>query len=66
MIPPKQVSNIILIIFDALRYDFIDIDDINIKSNYKNNFPFIQNLILNEANHTVLMKLKSDIPTITV
>ena len=60
-----QVSKMLIIILDALKFEFLLQDDNDQSAYYKNNFPFLQKLLKNEPNNSVLIKFYSDPPTVT-
>ncbi|CAF1317185.1 unnamed protein product [Adineta steineri] len=57
---------VILIVIDALRYDFIKPNDNLINSTYLNQMPFIKELLKRKSKQSVLFKLIADPPTTTL
>ena len=63
---PNEFNQIILIVIDALRYDFIKPnDDESIKTNYQNQMPFIHELLETKPKQSILLRLIADPPTTT-
>ena len=63
----NQFQQVILIVIDALRYDFIKpINDNSIPTNYHNQMPFIRELLETKSNQSVLLRLIADPPTTTL
>jgi predicted AlkP superfamily pyrophosphatase or phosphodiesterase len=64
---PNEFKQIILIIIDALRYDFIKPNNNNsIINNYQNQMPFIRKLLETKSKQSILLKLIADPPTTTL
>ena len=63
---PLDFKQVILIVIDALRYDFIKPHDNSIESNYRNQMPFIRELLTSEPKQAVLLRLIADPPTTTL
>ena len=64
---PNEFNQVIFIVIDALRYDFIKpIDDKSIKTNYQNQMPFIHELLKTKSSQSVLLRLIADPPTTTL
>ena len=64
---PIDFDHVILIVIDALRYDFIKPTNNNlINSNYLNQMPFVQELLETKSKQSVLLRLIADPPTTTL
>jgi len=63
---PIEFNQVILIVIDALRYDFIKPNKDSINSNYLNQMPFIQELLETKSKQSVLLRLIADPPTTTL
>ncbi|CAF1001829.1 unnamed protein product [Adineta steineri] len=63
---PTEFNQVILIVIDALRYDFIKPNDNLINSTYLNQMPFIKELLERKSKQSVLFKLIADPPTTTL
>ena len=63
---PNEFNQVILIVIDALRYDFIKPTDDSINNNYQNQMPFIQELLETKSNQSILLRLIADPPTTTL
>lgn len=66
MLPPKFDKAVVLII-DALRFDFvIPVDGDQANDYYHNNFPLLHDLMEAEPNNAILLKFMADPPTTTL
>ena len=63
---PNDFNQVILVVIDALRYDFIKPSHSSNINNYQNQMPFVQNLIETKSNQSVLVKMLADPPTTTL
>jgi len=63
---PNEFNKIILIIIDALRYDFIKPINNSINNNYQNQMPFIRELLERKSKQSILLRLIADPPTTTL
>lgn len=63
---PKFDKAVVLII-DALRFDFVvPVDEADANTYYHNNFPILHGLMESEPNNAVLLKFMADPPTTTL
>ena len=62
--PPAQFSKIIILVIDALRFDFVYPSPDSFF--YSNNLEIVQSLLKSHPNNTVLMDFMSDPPTVTM
>ncbi|CAF1399458.1 unnamed protein product [Rotaria magnacalcarata] len=63
---PIEFNQVILIVIDALRYDFIKPNNSSINNNYLNQMSFIKELLETKSKQSVLLKLIADPPTTTL
>ncbi|UJR25093.1 hypothetical protein I4U23_006454 [Adineta vaga] len=63
---PIEFKHVIFIVIDALRYDFIKPTNNSIENNYQKQMPFIQELLTNQPQQSILLKLLADPPTTTL
>ena len=62
----NEFQQVILIVIDALRYDFIAPNEDFIQTNYHNQMPIVRDLLVTKSNQTILFKLLADPPTTTL
>lgn len=60
-----QVSKVIVLTIDALQFEFLLHSSHENQTQYANNFAFLNNLMKDEPDNTLLLKLYSDPPTVT-
>ena len=63
---PTDFKQVILIVIDALRYDFIKPNNSSMNSNYLNQMPFVQELLQTNSKQSILLRLIADPPTTTL
>jgi predicted AlkP superfamily pyrophosphatase or phosphodiesterase len=63
---PTQFKQVILIVIDALRYDFIKPNNKSINRNYLNQMPFVHQLLKTKSKQSILLRLIADPPTTTL
>ncbi|CAF2725058.1 unnamed protein product [Rotaria sp. Silwood2] len=63
---PIEFNQVILIVIDALRYDFIKPNNASINNNYLNQMSFVQELLETKPKQSVLFRLIADPPTTTL
>ena len=63
---PNDFQQVILIVIDALRYDFIQSNNISNERNYLNQMPFVHQLLRDKSRQSTLIKLIADPPTTTL
>lgn len=63
---PIEFDQVILIVIDALRYDFIKPSNTSLNTNYINQMPFIQQLLETKSEQSILLRLIADPPTTTL
>ncbi|CAF3994735.1 unnamed protein product [Rotaria sordida] len=63
---PIEFNQVILIVIDALRYDFIKPNNDSITNNYLNQMPFVQELLEIKSKQSILLRLIADPPTTTL
>lgn len=65
---PNEFNQVIFLVIDALRYDFIkpNINNQTINNNYQNQMKFIQNLLETKSTQSILFRLIADPPTTTL
>lgn len=63
---PVDFKQVVLIVIDALRYDFIKPHNTPVESNYQNQMPFVRQLLASQPKQSVLLRLLADPPTTTL
>lgn len=63
---PNEFNQIIFLVIDALRYDFIKPNNNSVNNNYQNQMPFVKNLLETKSKQSILLRLIADPPTTTL
>ena len=67
---PKQYEKVVIVVVDALRFDFVNpIDDIDNELKdvpFINQLPFITELLTDKPQHSLLYRFEADAPTVTL
>lgn len=63
---PNDFDRVLLIVIDALRYDFIQPSNASTNTSYLNQMPFVRALLERRPKQSVLRRLMADPPTTTL
>ena len=63
---PKDFDRVLLVVIDALRYDFIQPSNTSTNRSYLNQMPFVRELLEQRPRQSVLRRLMADPPTTTL